>query len=418
MSGYSIHSSNNKNNQLEVLKISGLPSKQEPYNFPFIYELVKNYPDEIKVIFLILDPFFILKNKRVFNYERKEYLSPSANCKIISSTSYHIPLLRKIYSKAYLELWAQLRAIRREQSRFDLIHADFVYPPGYEACILGRLLKKPVVITSHGSDLMINVNKKWIVKRRSTYALNKAQAIICVSKALKEKAVSLGADKSKTFVIPNGADTSRFKPIPQNEVREKLNLQVDRKIILFIGRLHPVKGPDFLIDAISQIVNDAKQKELLLILVGSGSMETRLKEQVTSLNISHNVLFAGGIAHKEIPCWINASDVVCIPSQSEGFGAVSVEALACGKPVIASNVGGLPEIITNDALGYLVEPGDTIQLAHAIRKALLREWDTDKIARHAHERYSWQTIAQSTADVYKFAIDRFSNPNTIRDLDA
>lgn len=407
----------NRNNQLEVLKICGLPSKQEPYNFPFIYELVKYYPDEIKVIFLVMEPFFILKNKRVFNYERKEYLSPSPNCTIIPAISYLIPIVRKIYSKAYIELLAQFRAIIREQPRFDLIHADFVYPQGYEACIIGRLLKRPVVITSHGSDLMINVNKKWIVKRRSTYALNKAQAIICVSKVLKEKAVSLGADKSKIFVIPNGADTSRFKPIPQNEVREKLNLQVNRKIILFIGRLHPIKGPNFLIDAISQIVNEKKQKELLLILIGSGSMETRLKEQVTSLNISHNVLFAGGITHKEIPCWINASDVVCVPSQSEGFPAVSVEALACGKPVIASNVGGLPEIITNNDLGYLVEPGDTCQLADAIKKALSREWDTDKIARYALERYSWQTIAQSTTDVYKFAIDRFSNPNTIRDLD-
>jgi len=272
-----------------------------------------------------------------------------------------------------------------------------------------------VVITAHGSDLMINIEESRLIRRRSAYALANADAVICVNNVLKGKAITLGADEAKLFVAPNGADTSYFKPMPQGGTRKRLGLPAQVKIILYIGGLLPIKGPNFLIEAMSQIFSKKNfQKAPLLIIVGDGEMEASLKQQVDQLKISQHVLFVGKVAHKEVPYWLNASDVLCIPSLSEGLPCVSVEALNCGKPVVASHVGGLPEVITQENLGFLVPPGDCEQLASALLKALSREWDADRIAKHAFEKYSWHNIAQDTVEVYKFATQKFIGTSKLR----
>jgi len=131
-----------------------------------------------------------------------------------------------------------------------------------------------------------------------------------------------------------------------------------------------------------------------------------LKQQVNRLGISQYILFIGRIAHEEIPYWLNASDVICIPSLSEGLPCVSVEALACGKPVVASRVGGLPEVIIDENLGVLVPPGDCEQLASALLKALSNEWSSDRIGKYAFDKYDWYKIAQDTVKIYKFATQK------------
>jgi teichuronic acid biosynthesis glycosyltransferase TuaC len=395
-------------NQIKVLRVTGLQSKQKPYDSRFIYELTKKFPAEIQVIFLILEPVFVLSNRGIVLRQKQDYLPPSRHNKIFTKRSYLFPVARNIRVRVYFELLTQIYTIIHKGISFDLIHADFVYPEGYQAYLLGKFFKKPVVVTTHGSDLLVNIEKNQLIKARSSYVLENSDAVICVSKALKKKAISIGADESKLFVIYNGADIEHFKPMEKKIVRDKLGLPIKSSIVLYVGGLRTVKGPSLLIEAFSQIIaNDHLSNDILLVIIGEGELETNLKQQVEQLKISNNVLFTGAVKHEEIPYWLNASDIVCVPSLSEGLSCVAIEALACGKPVVASNVGGLPEVISNEYLGFLVPPGNYEQLASTILKGLSKKWDAEKIARYASMKYSWDKTAQAVVDVYKFAIQKY-----------
>jgi glycosyltransferase involved in cell wall biosynthesis len=301
------------------------------------------------------------------------------------------------YLNAYGMLFAVGSCIRRNHLECDLIHAHFAHRMGYVGVLLGALLRKPVILTVHGSD--INLRPRFRPDRkRILFALRRSRTVITVSDALRASVIHMGISEHKVVTIYNGVDAQQFTPIDTVAARNRLRLPTNAHLILFVGNLHPKKGTRHLIEACARL--PALNKSFRLVIVGDGPERARLEGAVSQLGLAEHITFAGEQPHGEIRWWMNACDVFVLPSLHEGFGIVSLEALACGKPVVATAVGGIPEIISSPALGMLVEPANPTQLAEAITAALSEEWDRDSLARYAAQ-YSWARAAQHISSEYE-----------------
>lgn len=292
-----------------------------------------------------------------------------------------------------------LRRLKRD-SDFDLLDAHFVYPDGFAAVLLGRWLGKPVVVSARGSD--INLYKDFpLIRKLLVFTLQRAHRVIAVSHALKQVIVSLGVNPEKVTVVPNGVDREKFFPIDKSHARQKLGLP-DRAILLSVGNITPVKGFDLLISAIKVLVDQYRRTDLFLVIVGEGPHRIELENLVASQGLASHVRFAGDIPHEQLNYWYGAADLCCLASVREGWPNVVLEALACGRPVIGTKVGGIPEILTTPAVGILTER-DARSLADAINQGLERIWDVDIIANHAR-LFSWSSVARAVLDVFAGAI--------------
>jgi glycosyltransferase involved in cell wall biosynthesis len=318
---------------------------------------------------------------------------------------------RSFYGLFYfLGIFKTVKSILRSFS-FDVILAYFAYPDGFAALLLARLLRKPLVIKVLGSD--INVYTKSRIRRFLTvFTLRRAERIIAVTEDLKEKITKLGIPESKITVIYNGVDSNRFKPLDRNECRQKLNLPLDRKILLFIGAFRKVKGVDYLVEAYRKLNDNAASDDLFLVLIGDGDLKEKIEDYIRKFNLQSKVRLAGIRPHNEIPLWINACDTLCLPSINEGCSNIALESLACGKPVVATNVGGTPEIITSENYGVLVNARDVKSLSSGIQKALIKDWHTDCIKKRV-EKFTWKATAKIIFKELEIALN---NGNKIKVL--
>lgn len=272
----------------------------------------------------------------------------------------------------------------------DIILCYWAYPDGFANALLSKILHVPIVIGCLGSD--INLHTKYFLRRTQiAWSLKHAGKILVVSDAMRRQVHELVIENTKIKVIPNGVDTANFYPMDQRWARKRLGLDPCPKIILYVGRLSEEKGLTTLIEAFSKL---PYRQDRLLVIVGSGDMQARCQALVMTLCLNQYVIFVGERPHHEIPFWVNASDVICLPSFREGWPNVVMEALACGKPVVASNVGGVPEILTSEALGILSEPGDPIDLAEKLSKATTSCWN-EEILRNRINSRSWDVVAQN-----------------------
>jgi teichuronic acid biosynthesis glycosyltransferase TuaC len=285
----------------------------------------------------------------------------------------------------------------RKQYRFDVLNVHWAYPDGFAGILLGMVFNVPVVVTAHGSDVYI-YSKYPGVRRLLSWTMNKANSVIAVSKALKSE-IEMMSTKSQVKVIPCAAvDPHRFRMLEKSQCRKELGLPEDKKIVLFVGNLVHVKGVIHLIEAFN-ILKDAGQQNLLLILVGDGIDKPVLQDYVRRHDLEATVLVVGRKNHQEIPLWMNSADLFCLPSLSEGMPNVVIEAMACGSPVVGTRVGGVPDIIKTENLGYVVPPADSAALSKAIARALSVEWNHQAISKFA-QQMTWDTIARSYKSLF------------------
>jgi glycosyltransferase involved in cell wall biosynthesis len=290
--------------------------------------------------------------------------------------------------------------ISKSDIDFNLIHAHFL-ENGFIGAHLKNLYEKPLVVTAHGGDVYdLPFRDRWY-NSLARFVFTEADRVITVCKFNAEKLLSLGVSSNKLHVIPNGYDEHLFKPLSTAKAREKLCLPQNKKILLSVGNLVDAKGHTYLIGAIPLVLR--KRKDVLFIIVGSGPFKELLQSMVKKYRLENYVMLAGGKKHEEIPVWMNSSDIFILPSLQEGFPTVIPEAMACGKPIIATNVGGVPEAITSNDLGILVNPRDREVLASAILEALERKWDPKVILEHA-KKYSWKNLVKRIVNVYEEAL--------------
>lgn len=309
------------------------------------------------------------------------------------------------YLNDWLMLLATMWCIWTHRIKVDLIHTHFAYPSGYVGAKLGQLLRKPVVLTVHGSDVHQRTRADYpyrLMRKRTLVALAAADSIIAVSRALKARIVQLGWASDKVTVIPGGFVTERFGVLDEEAARRQLGFREEGPFVLFVGNLVRIKGVDVLLEATAELRREVA--DVRLIVVGDGPLGTELKATASQLALDDSVFWAGRIPNEDLSQYMGASDVFVLPSLEEGFGIVCLEALACGRPVVASRVGGIPEIVKDGESGILVEPGHPGALAQAIGKALQMNWDTALLAGHA-QQYSWEHVAPRIYEQYERALE-------------
>ncbi len=287
--------------------------------------------------------------------------------------------------------WLSYRAMLPALRAFgpDVILAYWLYPEGWGAVRAGRQLGIPVVAGSRGSDLL-KIADPWTL-RMTKKAVAGAVAIVTVSEELKRRAIELGASAEMVHVILNGCDTSIFRPADRRAARESLGIPADGKVVLFVGHLLPGKGVMELLEAFRTLDPEVSDR---LVYVGEGRMRDALAAAAGSMG--GRVILAGGAPPEGVAQWLAASDLLALPSYSEGCPNVVIEALACGRPVVATPVGATPDLVAEDC-GILVRPGDIAALAAALRQALCHAWDHERIAT-AHRR-PWTQVARETFEV-------------------
>ncbi|MGC9202021.1 MAG: glycosyltransferase family 4 protein [Thermoproteota archaeon] len=240
-----------------------------------------------------------------------------------------------------------------------------------------------------------------------------ADHIISVSSFITKKfheKFTIPYDKIST--IPNGVDTNMFNPrVNGNKVRSYYRISTTDKLIMFAGRLAYEKGLDTLIEAVSIIRKSISN--IKLMLVGSADppeMKERLATLAKEKGIGDVTVFTDFIPHDKMPYYYAAADVCALPSRAEAFGISALEAMATGKPVVASEVGGIPEVVKNGLTGKLVKPENPKELADALLELLSDEQKIRKIGynarRVAENEFSWEVIAKKTEEIYRKTLDK------------
>lgn len=289
------------------------------------------------------------------------------------------------------------KIIQDEKIKFSYIHAHFVYPSGYVGAKLKEKYDKPLIITGHGHDVydMPFKSIEWNEKIKKILATS--DHIITPSKSNYDKLMQLDVSEDKVSVISNGYDSTLFNRHSMKDARRKLCLPIGKAVILSVGNLEPEKGHRDLIEAINII--SKRRNDILCLIVGAGSKEKELSKFLSRLDSSKYVKLVGSKPHNEISMWMNACDIFVLPSLKESFGIVQIEAMACGKPVVATNNGGSKEIIINDKLGIIVEIKDADSLANGIFKALDSKWDADYISNYS-KQFTWDKITEKITEIY------------------
>jgi len=212
------------------------------------------------------------------------------------------------------------------------------------------------------------------------------------------------APADRVVIIPCGVNLRLFRPLPKDQARALLNLPQEGHILLFVGRLEPIKGVDVLLDALAHLTSESCQAMLLIVGGNTAEEETqRLQGIARCLGLEERTRFLGAQEQSILPYFYAAADLCVIPSFYESFGMVAIEAMACGRPVVASQVGGLQFTVRHGRTGLLVPPGDSLALAEAIEFLLknpgLRQ-EMGTAALRVSRRYSWSRVAKEVAAIY------------------
>jgi teichuronic acid biosynthesis glycosyltransferase TuaC len=360
------------------------PTKENPWNGRSAYETLRCLAKEVDVeVFsphlrypALLAPKWRSNTKVSINYAVPDLITNYV-------TYSAVPMLTRA-----LNGWSCFKALRDllERGRYDAILSYWLYPDGFAAVKIGRKLGIPVFVKAIGSDIN---EAKGITQLLTKRTMQLATGVLTVSRDLASKIEVMGIPAQKITPILNGCDTSVFYPRDQREVRELLGLEQDGcRYLVYVGRLDVNKGLRELIDAMAVL---PKSEKIKLLLVGSGPAQSELMQRVHQHQMNDVVRFVGAVPASNVCYWISAADVVVLPSYAEGCPNVVLESLASGRPVVASNVGGIPELLTEHS-GILVSPRDTNKLSAALQKSLSKSWDAFAIARRSNR--SWDDVAQ------------------------
>lgn len=286
--------------------------------------------------------------------------------------------------------------IIREGFDFDLIDAHYYYPDGVAAAMLGGWFKKPVVITARGTDL--NLLPTFALPRAMIrWAARRASCSIGVSSALVERLRALEPTAARVMLMRNGIDLARFRPVPQALARRELGL-TGSPVLLTVGNLHDHKGQRIVVDAFGRLRRRYAQASL--VVVGMGPDLPALQEQVGRLGLEACTRFAGTVPNDQLAHWYSAADVSLLASSREGWPNVLLESMACGTPVVASAVGGVPEIVQSEQVGRLVSTRTAEAFEAAVSELLAAGLGRGGIRKYA-EGFSWGQTSQDQLALFR-----------------
>jgi glycosyltransferase involved in cell wall biosynthesis len=280
-------------------------------------------------------------------------------------------------------------ALAAYRNKVDVVLGSWAYPDGFAAVIAAKLLGVPCVVKLHGSDINI-IAKLPGARRMLAWALKRAERIVAVSRPLADEVILLGCAPDRVKVVMNGVDAALFRPRDRDAARKQLGLPANGPLAVYVGNLKPEKGVLDLGHAWARVLRDVPDATLLV--VGDGPLRGEL-EHVTNVH-GERVRLIERQPLERVPTYMAAADILVLPSHSEGTPNVVVEALASGRRIVATAVGGVPDLITSSTLGALVAPGQPDALGAAIATALRSPYDANDVARLG-ARGSWAASASA-----------------------
>lgn len=279
---------------------------------------------------------------------------------------------------------------------FDAIDAHYFYPDGVAAALLAKWFDRPLVVTARGSDLT-QIARIATPRRMIRWAADRASAIVTVCSALKDEVRALGVDGDKVEVLRNGVDLAGFTPIPPATARARLGLPADARVVASVGHLIPRKGHELVIAALAAL--PAAFSSTTLLIAGSGPEHDALVALAARLGVADRVRFLGQLAHDRLPTVYSASDALVLASSNEGWANVLLEAMACGTPVVATDVGGSREVVDAPEAGVLVAQRDSATIGVALAGLLAALPDRAATRRYA-ERFSWDETTRGQESLF------------------
>lgn len=297
----------------------------------------------------------------------------------------------------YTMALSALPLVRRlqRQSDFDLIDAHFVYPDGAAAVLLGRWLGKPVVVSARGTDIndfpQYRVPRAWI-----KWVTRQAAAMITVSAALRAALLQLEVRPERVTVLRNGVDLDLF--VPRDRAALGRELELRSPMMLSVGHLIPDKGHQLVIEALAQLT------DVHLVIAGDGPMRGALESLARRLGVAERISWAGVVSQEQLARYYAAADVTVLASRLEGMPNVLLESIACGTPVIASDVGGNGEIVTGPVPGVLMADRDARSIAAAYRQLAAQPRDRDHVRKHA-EKFGWAATTHGLLQLFAGVIE-------------
>ncbi|WP_306566490.1 glycosyltransferase [Aquabacterium sp.] len=314
---------------------------------------------------------------------------------------FSIPGVFKQWDGLFMALSTYAMVKRLHQAgRVDIIDAHFAYPDGYAATLLGRWLKVPVAITLRGTEARHARTPALVGPLKK--ALQGATRLIAVSAELRRVAVQLGADPARALVVGNGVDISKFQPHPKDEARAKLGIAPKARVLISVGGLVERKGFHRVIPLLPELLKT--YPDLVYLIVGGASAEgdnrAELEKMVADLGLGAHVRFLGPKPHEELAAVLSSADVFVLATRAEGWANVFLEAMACGLPVVTTDVGGNREVVCRPELGEVVPFGDAQALSKALQAALKAQWNAERIRQYAQEN-AWPHRVQVLLDVFR-----------------
>lgn len=302
-----------------------------------------------------------------------------------------------------LLFWQTLSYVARLRAEFpfDLIDAHYGYPDGAAAVLLARRFRVPVCVTVRGGDLDLLTRfrmRRWAIER----TMARADLVVAVSQHLVQRATAFGARQERVRLVPNGTEPETFSFGDQAPARRELGIGERDIVLVCVANLIAEKGHHIMIEALAKLGQHGDRGPRLMIIGsdqwGRQAYRRNLERRIVELRLEQRVQFLGSKTQTELRTWYCAADLVVLPTFREGCPNVVREALACGAPVVASRVGGVPELVSSERFGLLVEAGDPVALASTVRAALDRQWDRRAIA--AGTRRTWEDVALEIRDEF------------------
>lgn len=302
--------------------------------------------------------------------------------------------------------WPVVRRLH-ERAPFDLVDAHFAHPDAAAAAVLARRLGLPLVVTVRGSDIhrdLARPGHRALIRR----TLDQAAAVVAVAQPLADELRAAGIAADRIEMIENGVDVARFAGVDRDRARREIGLADDRRLVLSVGNLQPVKGHDVLLDAFALLGENTE-----LRIAGAGPRRAALEQQAERLGLAGRVRFLGRVAHEDLPGLYAAADVFCLPSRNEGCPNVVLEALAAGCPVASTSVGHVPYLVRDGENGRTAPPEDAPALADALQALLADPLPRDTV-RASVSGLTWERAAERVFRVFQRSLDRTSTNTNMR----
>jgi len=379
---------------VKILVVSTVyPNSKNPNFGIFVHERMRRVAELCQLQVMAPVPHFPFLGRIKSGYRnslsRLEWLD---GIQIHHPNFYFIPGAAKFLDGWFLYL-SSLRPVQliRRSFPFELIDAHFAYPDGFAAALLARRFSVPVTITLRGT---INRLIHYTGRRQAIrWALSRAERVFSVSQYLVDLACTLGLPQEKFVVVPNGVDWATFRPEDREMVRKELEIAKNRKVLISVGALAERKGHHRVLEVLPELLRHFP--DLLYIVVGGpsveGNMGPSMQATVQELGLHDHVWFVGEVPHDEVPRFLSAADVFVLPTRYEGWANVFLEAMACGLPVVTTDVCGNAEVV-RDGTGLLVPFADGPAIKDALVEALGRSWNRTRIMDYARS-YTWEKAA-------------------------